>query len=211
MCVVATDFFDEFISQNNLLDVVRSAPADDRIAEAFQRAALPPRLVGDLRALAEEARTPLAVRSSSLLEDAMHHPFAGVYASLLLPNESWETDIRFQELCTAIKYVFASVFFKKARMYMKTMDILDKDEKMAVIIEELVGRKYGNIYYPTISGVGKSYDYYPNGACKPNDGVANLALGLGKAVVDGGSSYRFCPMHPKIPKHSTLKELPDAT
>ncbi len=205
--VLCSDVFDDFLRDNSLSMEVLAKMPDDRIALRFMEADLPATVLGDLRSFIRETKVPLVIRSSSLLEDALHHPFAGVYASLLLPNESWETDIRYQELCTAIKYVFASVFFQRARTYMQTIELANQEEKMAVIIEELVGKKHGNIYYPTISGVGKSFDYYPSGPCKPNDGVVNLVLGLGKEVVEGGNSYRFCPLHPKTPKHGTLKDL----
>lgn len=205
--VLCSDIFDDFLEENNLLEEEIHVLSDERIAIKFMEADLPATVLGDLRSFIRETKVPLVVRSSSLLEDALHHPFAGVYASLLLPNESWETDIRFQELCTAIKYVFSSVFFQKARTYMSTIQNTSQDEKMAVIIEELIGQKHGNIYYPTISGVAKSYDYYPTGSCKSTDGVVNVALGLGKAVVEGENSYRFCPLHPKTPKHGALKDL----
>ncbi len=205
--VICSDIFDSFLEDNDLVNEELYFMSDERIAMKFMEADLPPILLGDLRAFVRETKVPIVVRSSSLLEDALNHPFAGVYSSLLLPNESWETDLRFQELCNAVKYVFASVFFQKARTYMETTPNTIEDEKMAVIIQELIGQKYGDVFYPTISGVTKSYEYYPSGSCKNTDGVVNLALGLGKAVVDGSSTFRFCPMHPKVHKYGTVKEL----
>lgn len=205
--VLCSDIFDRFIEENNIIIEDLYNYSDERIAQKFMEGDLPAPVLGDIRAFVRGTKAPIVVRSSSLLEDALHHPFAGVYASLLLPNESWETDIRFQELCASVKYVFASVFFQKARTYMASLQDVREDEKMAVVVQELVGSKHGSVFYPTISGVAKSYDYYPSGKCKATDGVVNIALGLGKEVVDGGTAYRFCPMHPKTPKHGTLENL----
>jgi len=207
--VLCSDIFDSFIEDNNLLTEDLFELSDERIAQKFMEGDLPPVVLGDLRSFIRETKVPLVVRSSSLLEDALHHPFAGVYASLLLPNESWEADIRFQELCTSIKYVFASVFFQGARTYMATIQNNMEDEKMAVVIQELVGKKHGSMFYPTLSGVAKSYDYYPSGRCKSSDGVVGMAMGLGKEIVDGGSAFRFCPLHPKAPKYGSQKDLID--
>ncbi len=205
--VLCSDIFDQFIEDNGIDIEDLSHHSDERIAQKFMEGDLPAPVLGDIRAFIRGTKAPIVVRSSSLLEDALHHPFAGVYASLLLPNESWETDIRFQELCASVKYVFASVFFQKARTYMASLKDIREDEKMAVVVQELVGSKHGSIFYPTTSGVAKSYDYYPSGRCKATDGVVNIALGLGKEVVDGGTAYRFCPVHPKTPKHGTLENL----
>ncbi|MDO9537152.1 MAG: PEP/pyruvate-binding domain-containing protein [Thermoplasmata archaeon] len=205
--VLCSDIFDHFIEDNNIhIDELPNF-TDERIAQKFMEADLPAPVLGDIRSFIRGTKAPIVVRSSSLLEDALHHPFAGVYASLLLPNESWEADIRFQELCASIKYVYASVYFQKARTYMASLQDVKEDEKMAVVVQELVGSKHGSIFYPTVSGVAKSFDYYPSGKCKATDGVVNLALGLGKEVVDGGTAYRFCPVHPKTPKHGTMENL----
>ncbi len=205
--VLCSDIFDAFIEENSLRDEDLYTMSDERIAVRFMESDLPAILLGDVRAFVRETKVPIVVRSSSLLEDALLHPFAGVYSSLLLSNVSWGTDMRFKELCNAIKYVFASVFFQKARTYLETTPSTSEDEKMAVIIQELVGRKHGDLFYPTVSGVAKSYDYYPSGSCRAKDGVANVALGLGKAVVEGDTSFRFCPIHPDRPKYGTIKEL----
>ncbi len=205
--VLCSDIFDAFLEENNLRDEDLYNISDERIAVRFMESDLPAILLGDLRAFVRETKVPIVVRSSSLLEDALLHPFAGVYSSLLLSNVSWGTDMRFKELCNAVKYVFASVFFQKARTYLETTPSTSEDEKMAVIIQELVGRKYGGLFYPTVSGVAKSYDFYPSGSCSSKDGVANVALGLGKAVVECDTSFRFCPLHPDRPKYGTIKEL----
>ncbi|MCK5773358.1 MAG: hypothetical protein KAH57_06175, partial [Thermoplasmata archaeon] len=205
--VLCSDIFDAFLDENDLRDEDLYNMSDERIAVRFMESDLPAILLGDLRAFVRETKVPIVVRSSSLLEDALSHPFAGVYSSLLLSNVSWETDMRFKELCNAVKYVYASVFFQKARTYLETTPSTSEDEKMSVIVQELVGLQHGDLFYPTISGVAKSYDYYPSGSCSSRDGVANVALGLGKAVVEGDTSFRFCPIHPKRPKYGTIKEL----
>jgi len=205
--VLSTDVFDSFIQQNDLLKLEFSHLSDERIASKFEDTSLPATIIGDLRSFIQNSTSPLIVRSSSLLEDSLLLPFAGIYASMLLPNESWETDLRFQDVCNAIKYVYASTYFEKARTYIKSTPKNINDEKMAVLIQEVVGNKHDNYFYPTISGVAKSYNYYPSGPCKPEDGIAYLALGLGKAIVDGGSSYCFCPERPKAPLFGTPKDF----
>ena len=205
--VLATDVFDSFIEHNNLSKSDLFHLSDERIASKFMAASLPATIIGDLRSFIRKTRRPLIVRSSSLLEDSLLQPFAGIYASLLLPNESWETELRFQEVCNSIKYVYASTYFEKARTYIKSTPKDVSDEKMAVLLQEVVGSKHDNYFYPTISGVAKSYNYYPSGPCKPEEGIVYLALGLGKSIVDGGSSYCFCPEKPKAPLSGTPKDF----
>jgi hypothetical protein len=205
--VLSTDVFDSFIEHNDLLNLDVSRLSDERIASKFMDASMPATVIGDLHSFIRNTRKPLIVRSSSLLEDSLLQPFAGIYASMLLPNDSWETDFKFQEVCNAIKYVFASTYFEKARTYIKSTPKNIDDEKMAVLLQEVVGNKHGDYFYPTISGVAKSYNYYPSGPCKPEDGIVYLALGLGKAIVDGGSSYCFCPERPKTPLFGTPKDF----
>jgi hypothetical protein len=205
--VLSTDVFDVFMEQNKLYDPTLYELPDERIALKFMNGNLPATVLGDLRSFIQKTRKPLVVRSSGMLEDSLLQSFAGIYDSILLPNESWETDFRFQEVCNAVKYVYASTFFEKARTYIKSTPKNIGDEKMAVIIQEVVGRKYENYFYPIISGVAKSYNYYPSGGCKPEDGIVYLALGLGKAIVDGGCSFCFCPEHPMIPLFGTPKDF----
>ncbi len=205
--VLSTEVFDAFMTQNNLNDSRLYSLPDERIALKFVTANLPATVLGDLRAFIRVTRQPLVVRSSGVLEDSLMQPFAGIYDSILMPNESWETDVRFQEVCNAIKYVYASTYFEKARTYIKSTPKKLGDEKMAVIIQEVVGRKHGPYFYPAISGVAKSYNYYPSGGCKQEDGIVYLALGLGKAIVDGGSSFCFCPSQPTIPMFGTPKDF----
>jgi hypothetical protein len=205
--VLSTEVFDTFMTQNKLHDPLLYELPDERIAYKFMSASLPATVLGDLRAFIGKTRQPLVVRSSGILEDSLMQPFAGIYDSILLPNESWETDFRFQEVCNAIKYVYASTYFEKARTYIKSTPKNLGDEKMAVLIQEVVGKKHGQYFYPTISGVAKSYNYYPSGGCKPEDGIVYLALGLGKAIVDGGCTFCFCPEQPTIPMFGTPKDF----
>jgi hypothetical protein len=205
--VLSTEVFDTFMTQNKLHDPLLYDLPDERIAYKFMSASLPATVLGDLRAFIGKTRQPLVVRSSGILEDSLMQPFAGIYDSILLPNESWETDFRFQEVCNAIKYVYASTYFEKARTYIKSTPKNLGDEKMAVLIQEVVGKKHGQYFYPTISGVAKSYNYYPSGGCKPEDGIVYLALGLGKAIVDGGCTFCFCPEQPTIPMFGTPKDF----
>lgn len=205
--VLSTEVFDAFMIQNNLNDSRLYSLPDERIALKFITANLPATVLGDLRAFIRKTRQPLVVRSSGILEDSLMQPFAGIYDSILMPNESWETDFRFQEVCNAIKYVYASTYFEKARTYIKSTPKKLGDEKMAVIIQEVVGRKHGQYFYPAISGVAKSYNYYPSGGCRPEDGVVYLALGLGKAIVDGGCTFCFCPTQSTVPMFGTPKDF----
>lgn len=208
LTVITTDLFDRFMARNDLYDRAWSDLPDDRIAHAFQRADLPVEILGDLRALVEQVHTPLAIRSSSLLEDALRHPFAGVYATKMIPNNQPDADTRFRRLVEAIKFVYASTFFKNAKQYMKAIDEDIRNEKMAVIIQEVVGRRYGDRFYPTLSGVARSYNFYPIGRARPPQGVVDLALGLGKTIVDGAVTWTYCPAFPEVaPPHGSVADL----
>ncbi|MEN6633783.1 MAG: PEP/pyruvate-binding domain-containing protein [Candidatus Polarisedimenticolia bacterium] len=195
--VVATDHFDRFMERNGLRAVVEAEPDDKNLAAAFQRAELPVEMVGDLRALIEAVRTPLAVRSSSLLEDALYRPFAGVYATKMIPNNQLDPDTRFRRLAEAVKFVYASTYFRAARDYRVAAGKSVGDEKMAAIIQEVVGRRHGDRFYPGVSGVARSYNFYPTNWANPEDGVVNLALGLGKTIVDGGVAWNYSPAQPR--------------
>lgn len=199
MVVLATDVFDRFMSRGDLYGPALSDLPDERLAQAFQKVDLPADLVGDLRALVEETHTPLAVRSSSLLEDALAHPFAGVYETKMVPNLEVEGDARFRALVEAIKLVYASTFFGGARTYRRAIGAADRDEKMAVLIQEVVGARHGERFYPHLSAVGRSFSYYPTGYSRPEDGVVQLALGLGKTIVDGGVCWSYSPRQPTAP------------
>ncbi len=196
LTVITTEFFDLFMKQNDLYEIAYSEARDDLLAHAFQRAALPVRLSGDLRALVEQAHSPLAVRSSSMLEDAMFEPFASVYATKMVPNNQPDADTRFRKLSEAVKFVYASTFFKVARNYMRATHHATIDEKMAIVIQEVVGSRFGERYYPHISGVLRSYNFYPTGHGTPEDGIVELALGLGRTIVDDGVSWAFSPAFP---------------
>jgi hypothetical protein len=197
LTVVATDLFDAFMERNGLWDVVAEGLPDDRVAGAFQRADLPTELLGDLRALVQQVHQPLAVRSSSRLEDALYRPFAGVYGTKMIPNNQLDPDARFRQLTEAVKYVYASTYFASARGYVRMTDHRIEDEKMAVLIQEVVGRRHGDRFYPDVSGVARSYNFYRSGHARPEEGVVNLALGLGKTIVDGGLVWSYSPAWPK--------------
>lgn len=197
MAVIATDHFDAFVDGNRLRDLPFDTMSDDRIAHAFHHGETPVELVGDLRALITGVHTPLAVRSSSLLEDAQGRPFAGVYATKMIPNDAYDPDIRFRKLIEAIKFVWASTFFREARDYIRATGQDPAAEKMAVIVQEVVGSRRGERFYPALSGVARSYNFYPLQGARPEDGVVSLALGLGKTIVDGGTAWSYSPSMPK--------------
>jgi hypothetical protein len=208
LTVIATDMFDAFMKRNDLYEIAYSDARDEYIANAFQKASLPAEIVGDLRALIAQVHTPLAIRSSSLLEDKIYEPFAGVYATKMIPNNQFDTDSRFRVLLEAIKFVYASTFFKEAKEYLKMTKQTLGDEKMAVIIQEVVGRRYGDRFYPHLAGVARSYNFYPTGHAQPKDGVVNLAIGLGKMIVDGGKSFTYSPAFPRAnPPYKSIGDL----
>jgi len=204
--ILSTEVFDKFLKQNPQDLEYLVGLSDERIGAKFIESSLPATILGDLRSFVRQTRKPLIVRSSGVLEDSLSQPFAGVYASMLLPNESWDTDFRFQDVCNAIKYVYSSTFFEGARNYLKSTPKNLNDEKMAVILQEVVGKKHGKHFYPTISGVARSYNHYPTGCCKPESGVVHLSLGLGKNIVEGGRSLCFCPKHPRAPMPGSLED-----
>ena len=193
--VLCTDLFEEFMDHNNLYQLALSDADDAVILDAFRRATLPASLEGDILTFIEATSSPIAVRSSSLLEDSHYQPFAGIYNTYMVPLLD-NRHRMLSMLCDAIKGVYASVFFKDSKAYMQaTRNVIDQ-EKMAVILQEVVGRQYGDRYYPSISGVGRSLNYYPIGDERAEEGIVNLALGLGKYIVDGGQTLRICPHHP---------------
>jgi len=208
LTVICTDVFDTFMERNGLYGIATSDSPDDRIAHAFQKADLPFDVLGDLRALMEQIHTPLAIRSSSLLEDATYEPFAGVYATKMIPNHQYDPGSRFRKLIDAIKLVYASTFFKSAKNYRKATQYSHEDEKMAVIIQNVVGKRHGLRFYPELSGVARSYNFYPVGRARYEEGVINLALGLGRTIVDGGISWTYSPSYPRVgPPYGSIGEL----
>ena len=193
--VLCTDVFDEFMERNELYPVALSDVSDEEVLRHFLAAKLPDRLIDDLMALLDVVQQPIAIRSSSLLEDSHYQPFAGIYSTYMIPYNS-DRQSRLRMLVSAIKGVYASVFYRASKDYMTaTSNVIDQ-EKMAVILQEVVGTQYGDRFYPHISGVARSVNYYPIGDEKAEEGVVNLALGLGKYIVDGGLNLRVCPAHP---------------
>ena len=193
--VLCTDIFDEFMDTNELYQIALSDLPDETILQHFLRARLPMRLLGDLEAFLSVVSTPIAIRSSSLLEDSHYQPFAGVYTTYMIPYTTDKYD-RLSMLAGAIKAVYASVFYQGSKDYMTaTSNVIDQ-EKMAVILQEVVGEQHGERFYPVISGVARSINYYPIGDEKAEEGTVSLAMGLGKYIVDGGVSLRVSPYHP---------------
>jgi hypothetical protein len=199
LCAVSTSVFDAFLDRNGLRPVLAEEPPDEVLAIAFQKATLPAEWLGDLRSVAEDARVPLACRSSSALEDALGRPFAGVYGTKMIPGNQPDVAGRFKSLVDAVKFVFATTFFHEARAYRRSAGELPEPERMAVVVQEVVGRRHGERFYPDLSGVARSYNFYPMGPAEPHEGVVDLALGLGKTIVDGGACWSFSPAHPKRP------------
>jgi CheY-like chemotaxis protein len=195
--VLTTDVYDEFMETNDLYKVALADHKDEDILMQFIYGKLPERITIQLKEFVKIVQRPIAVRSSSLLEDSQYQPFAGIYSTYMVPNSDKDVSVRLLQLEIAIKSVFASVFFKDSKAYIEaTQNVID-EEKMAVILQEVTGSAYGKRYYPTFSGVARSINFYPIDQEKPEDGVANIALGLGKTIVDGGMSLRFCPRYPK--------------
>lgn len=193
--VLCTDIFDEFMETNDLYGIAMSDISDEDMLSCFLRGRLPHRLLADLEVFIEVVKTPLAIRSSSLLEDSHYQPFAGIYSTYMIPYDE-DKYCRLEMLSNAIKGVYASVYFRGSKDYMTaTSNVIDQ-EKMAVILQEVVGQQYGTRFYPNVSGVARSVNYYPIGEEKAEEGTVSLAMGLGKYIVDGGTSLRVCPYHP---------------
>ena len=193
--VLCTDVFDQFMEQNNLYQIALSDASDEDILQHFMRAQLPDSLIADFFTFFEATKSPIAIRSSSLLEDAHYQPFAGIYSTYMIPYLD-DKYAMLEMLACAIKGVYASVYYKDSKAYMTaTSNVIDQ-EKMAVILQEVVGKQYDGRYYPNISGVLRSLNYYPIGDERAEDGIASLALGLGKYIVDGGQTLRVSPYHP---------------
>ncbi|MBI4810019.1 MAG: histidine kinase [Ignavibacteriales bacterium] len=196
--VIATDVFDQFLDENRLHDFALSAIEDDEIKKRFLEA---PKFSEDIKIklsqFLEIIHEPLAVRSSSLLEDSQYQPFAGVYQTFMIPNNNASKEIRLQELLQSIKLVYASTFFRKVKDYMKATSYRLEEEKMAVIVQRMVGAEHKGRFYPDFAGVAKSYNFYPVPPQASVDGIVLVALGLGKTVVEGGNTVRFCPKYPR--------------
>jgi hypothetical protein len=200
---IGTDEFDTFIENNKLYDTIyRGDLSYETTRELFLAGKLSERLISKLKKVLDLIENPIAVRSSGLFEDSLMQPFAGVFATYLLPNNHKNPEIRLKQITDAIKLVFASVFSEASKSYIKTINYNIEDEKMAVVIQEVVGNKYEDVYFPHISGTAQSFNYYPYGNIQPEDGAAVLAIGLGMYVVEGEKAMRFCPVHPKLQNHS---------
>lgn len=196
--VIGTDVFERFLDENHLRAPNLYTAADDWIRAAFVKAELPHSVVDCLRVYLASARYPIAVRSSSLLEDSQTHPFAGVYDTHMIPNNHPDDRIRLDQLGDAIKLVFASTFFTAARKYLEATPHRIEEQQMAVVLQQIVGARHGAYFYPNFAGVMRSYNFYPFGHMKPEEGVACVGLGLGRLVVEGGEALRFCPAHPQV-------------
>ncbi|HET9232789.1 MAG TPA: PEP/pyruvate-binding domain-containing protein, partial [Candidatus Eisenbacteria bacterium] len=196
---LGTDVFDQFLDENNLRDFAMRETNDAAILGAFMEAKFPKRPLSELIDFLKLCTYPLAVRSSSLLEDSPYQPFAGIYVTEMVPNNHPHLKVRRRELVGAIKRVYASTFSSRAKTYLRATTVRLEEEKMAVIVQRLAGAMHGNRFYPEISGVARSYNFYPMAPLRSEDGVVSLALGLGKTVVEGGKAFRFSPRHPQLP------------
>jgi len=195
--VLGTEVFDKFLDMNELRTFALNSNNDEEITEKFLSAqTFPEKILQQLSMFLEMIHEPLAVRSSSLLEDSQYHPFAGVYRTYMIPNNNSNTATRLEELLNTIKRVYASTYFHSAKEYIKATSYRLEEEKMAVIIQKMIGAEHSIRFYPDISGVAKSYNFYPLPPQKPLDGIVSVALGLGKIIVDGGITVRFCPKYP---------------
>ena len=195
--VLGTDVFDQFLDQNNLRDFALRSSNDDDIVGRFRSASMPSEVPGRLREYLDMVHCPLAVRSSSLLEDSRYQPFAGIYKTFMIPNSHQDIEVRLEELTYAIKLVYASTFSQVSKGYIKATSYRLEEEKMAVIIQKLAGQKRSNRHYPDFSGVGRTHNYYPSAPMVASDGIVSVALGLGKPVAEGELAIRFCPRYPR--------------
>lgn len=205
---IGTDVFDRFLDRNNLHKIAMEETNEQKIASSFLGSELGTKIVGELTALLRNLSKPLAIRSSSLSEDSLSQPFAGLYSTYMLPNNHPDFNVRLHQFLSAIKLVYASTFFANPKAYMEANNIAIESEKMAVIVQEIVGRKHGNYFYPDMAGVAQSYNFFPVGYLKPEDGVAQLVMGLGTLVARGGMALRFCPRYPGIlPQFSKPRDI----
>jgi len=201
--IVETDEFESFIENNNLSEKIYDNA--EQIKEVFIKANLSKELISKLKILLTQTKKPLAIRSSGLFEDSLMQPFAGVFETYILPNSHKDIKTRLKQVCKAIKLVYASTYSETSRDYIKAINYKVEEEKMAVVIQELVGNRFDKVYYPHISGVAQSYNYYPFGHMEPEDGYAVAAIGLGTYVVTGEKAYRFCPKYPTL-NNNTAKD-----
>lgn len=205
---IATEGFDSFLRLNDLGYLADEDFKDEEVVKICLEAKLPDWLSSKLRIFLEKVKKPLAVRSSSLLEDAQYQAYAGLYSTVMLTNTHPDIEVRYEELATAVKKVYASTFFQSPKSFSRRVKLRTDEEKMGVIIQEVIGRHYDDYFYPAISGVAQSKNFYPFGRMKTDDGIASIAMGLGKTVMDGGQVLRFCPKCPSVqPQAANLQEL----
>lgn len=206
--VITTEGFEAFVAENGLSQLTADPLPDDEVAERFLAGRLPDWLVAVLERYLTHVCYPLSVRSSSLLEDAHFQPYAGLYATYMVPNNHPDPGVRLRQLTDAVKLVYASTFMEGPRSYARTTAVKPQEEAMAVVIQEMAGEAYGDYFYPAVSGVAQSHNYYPVGPMKPEEGIAHIALGIGKTVVEGGRALRFSPKYPEIlPQFSTVDDI----
>ncbi|MGC9344354.1 MAG: PEP/pyruvate-binding domain-containing protein, partial [Bacteroidales bacterium] len=196
--IIGTEEFDIFLEKNNLFDVIHGNYSYDEIRQMFLVGELSYNLEKKLKSLLKVLRKPLAVRSSSLLEDSTTQPFSGIFETFLLPNNTEDFKVRYKHLTDAIKLVYASIYSNESRSYFEAIHYKVEEEKMAIVIQEVVGDTYENYFYPHISGIAQSHNYYPIAHMEPEDGFAIAALGLGHYVVNGEKAYRFSPKYPDL-------------
>lgn len=208
--VVTTEVFSTFIEENNLRELAEVDLPDEVIVERFVKANFPEKFRAQLSGFLSHFGYPLAVRSSSLLEDAQFRAYAGLYKTYMLPNDNPDLECRLEQLIMAIKMVFASTYFQGPKAFSKRVGHLTEEEKMAVVVQKLIGGRHKNFFYPAIAGIAQSYNYYPYASMKPEDGIATIGLGLGKAVMDGEKALRFSPRYPEmLPQRSTVDDVLD--
>jgi hypothetical protein len=196
--IIGTNEFDDFIRNNNITERVTEQASDTEIDHIFISGQLSAELIDKLRIFIHYIMDPIAVRSSGLLEDSFSQPFAGIYRTYMLPNNHPNPKVRLEQLCSAIKLVFASVFIQSSRTYIENLQHKLEEEKMAVLIQQVVGSRFGDYFYPHISGIAQSYNFYPIANLQNTDGIASVVVGLGKAVIEGEKHFRFCPKFPKV-------------
>jgi hypothetical protein len=206
--VICTDGFESFVSQNKLERFAHEGFSDEEVAEGFLKAQMPQWLEKDLEAFVSQVKIPLSIRSSSLLEDAQFQPYAGLYQTYMIPNNHPDPAIRLRHLITAIKLVYASTYYEGPKAFSRSTSDKPQAEAMAVIVQKLSGKRHGDFFYPGISGVAQSHNFYPISHMKQEEGIAHIALGFGKTVVEGEKSLRFSPKYPKItPQFSSVDDI----
>ncbi|MCF7792436.1 MAG: PEP/pyruvate-binding domain-containing protein [Candidatus Cloacimonetes bacterium] len=206
--VLLSDVFDDFMESNDLYEIALSDASDEDIAISFINSSFGGIYAGDLYYLIENIKKPLAIRSSSICEDSLKEPFAGVYETKMVANNQFTQTDKYNALINAVKFVYASLFFQQSKDYFRTINRDIKEEKMGIIIQEVIGDQFENNFHPAISGVLKSYNFYPSDSIKPDAGFAALAFGLGKTIVDGSSCWSYCPRFPRTPQpFNNMKDL----